>query len=203
MLLAAGYAPAYGERELAAPDLEHVRTALAFILRQQEPFPALVVDGSWEIVMANAASGRIFGLFKGPVSLAPDLARNALHMICHPDGIRRFIVNWEEFAGPLVQMLHREAAGGTNAVATRLRDTLLAYPGMPTRWTVPDPRSAVPPVLTMQLKRDDVSLAFFSTLTMLATPRDIMLEQLRIECFYAADAATEAAARRLAGYGEP
>ena len=100
-------------------------------------------------------------------------------------------------------MLHREAAGGTNVVATRLRDTLLAYPGMPPRWTVPDPRSAVPPVLTVQLKRDDVSLAFFSTLTMLATPRDIMLEQLRIECFYAADAATEATARRLAGYGEP
>lgn len=201
MLLAAGYAPAYGERELAAPELEHVRRALAFILRQQEPFPALVVDGRWDIVLANVASGRIFGLFKGPVSLAPDLARNALHMICHPNGIRRFILNWEEFAGPLVQMLHREAAGGTNAVATRLRDTLLAYPGMPPRWNVPDPRAPVPPVLTMQLKRDDLSLVFFSTLTMLATPRDIMLEQLRIECFYPADAATEETVRRLGAPG--
>jgi len=153
--------------------------------------------------MANDASRRIFGLFKGPVPSAPDLARNALHMICHPDGMRRFIVNWKDFAGPLVQMIHREAAGGTNAVATRLRDTLLAYPGMPPRWKVPDPRSAVPPVLTMQLKRDDLCLAFFSTLTMLAMPYDITLEQLRIECFYPADAATEATARRLAGCGDP
>ncbi len=62
-------------------------------------------------------------------------------MICHPDGIRRFILNWEEFAGPLVQMLHREAASGTNAGAARLRGTL------------PDPRAPVPPLLTMQLKR--------------------------------------------------
>ena len=120
-------------------------------------------------------------------------------MICHPDGLRRFILNWEKFAGPLVQMLHREAASGTNAVAARLRATLLAYPGMPPRWKVPDPRAPVPPLLTMQLKRHDLSLAFFSTLTMLATARDILLEQLRIECFYPADAATEATAPRLAG----
>jgi len=196
MLLAAGYAPAYAERDLAAPELEHVRRALEFILKQQEPFPALVVDRTWDIVMANAAARRIFGLFKGPSS--PERTRNAMHMICHPDGIRRFIVNWEEFAGPLVQMLHRDAAGSTNPVAARLRDTLLGYPGMPPRWKVPDPRAPVPPVLTMQLKKDDLSLAFFSTLTMLATPRDVMLEELRIECFYAADATTEAAVRRLA-----
>lgn len=198
LLLAAGYAPAYGERDLAAPELEHVRKALEFVLKQQEPFPALVVDGTWDIVMRNTAAGRIWGLFKGPSSLTPEQTRNAMHMICHPDGIRRFIVNWEEFAGPLVQMLHREAASSTNAAAARLRDTLLAYPGMPTRWKVPDPRAPVPPVLTMQLKKDDLALAFFSTLTTLATPRDIMLEQLRIECFYPADAATDAAARRLA-----
>jgi hypothetical protein len=148
--------------------------------------------------MANDAAGRIFGLFHGGVSLPPSLAKNALHMICHPEGIRRFIVNWEEFAGPLVQMLHREAAGGTNPEAVRLRDALLAYPGMPPLWKVPDPRAALLPVLPMQLKRDDLSLAFFSTLTMLATPRDVMLEQLRIECFYPADAATEATAQRLA-----
>jgi hypothetical protein len=44
-----------------------------------------------------------------------------------------------------------------------------------------------------------MSLSFFSTLTLLATPRDITLENLRIECFYPADAATEESVRRLAG----
>jgi len=61
----------------------------------------------------------------------------------------------------------------------------------------------VPPVLTMRLKKDDVSCAFFSTLTALATPRDIMLQQLRIECFYPADAVTEETARRLAAQQAP
>ena len=80
----------------------------------------------------------------------------------------------------------------------RLRDELLAYPGMPARWRRPDPAVPVTPVLTMRLRRGDVALAFFTTLTMLATPRDVALEQLRIECIYPADAATEDTARCLA-----
>ena len=51
----------------------------------------------------------------------------------------------------------------------------------------------------MRLAKGDLRLAFFSTLTTLATPRDVTLEQLRIECFYPADGETEAAARRIAG----
>lgn len=199
MLLAAGYAPAYGERNLGALELEHVRRALDFILRQQEPYPAIVVDGEWNTVMRNEAARRIFGLFLEAAALDQEHARNAMHMVCHPEGLRQFIVNWEEFAGPLIQTIHREAAGGTNVHAARLRDELLAHPGMPPRWKIPDPRAPVPPVLTMRLKKDDLSLAFFSTLTTLATPRDVMLEQLRIECFYPADRATEETARRLAG----
>lgn len=74
-------------------------------------------------------------------------------------------MNWEELAGPLMHTIHREAAA-SEAVA-RLRDDLLAYPGVPVRWKVPDPRA-------------------------------VTLQQLRIEAFYPADAATEATALRLA-----
>src|SRR5947207_10233426 len=66
LLVSAGYAPAYGERPLSAPELEPVRRALTFTLHQQEPFPALVVDGEWNIVMRNEASRRIFDLFDAP-----------------------------------------------------------------------------------------------------------------------------------------
>jgi transcriptional regulator with XRE-family HTH domain len=195
LALAAGYAPAYGERELAAPELAHVHRALSFILRQQEPYPAIVVDRTWNVVMHNEASTRIFGRFRA-ARLSPDVAGNALLATFHPDGIRQFIVNWEELAGPLIHTVHREAA--TSEAAARLRDALLAYPGVPARWKVPDPIAAAAPVLSMQLKRDDLSLAFFSTITTLATPQDVTLQQLRIECFHPADTATEAIARQLA-----
>jgi transcriptional regulator with XRE-family HTH domain len=197
-LVAAGYAPIYGERELSAPELQHVRRALDFILKQQDPYPAIVFDGEWNIMMRNDAHNRIFSLFRIVSGTGRKEGRNAMRTIFHPEAMRQFIVNWEEIAGPLMQALHREAADGSNVNAARLRDELLTYPDVPSRWKVPDALSVVPPLLTMRLKKDDLSLAFFSTLTMLATPRDIMLQQLRIECFYPADAITEETARRLA-----
>src|SRR5262249_17518213 len=50
LLLAAGFAPIFQTRELGAPEVAHVRRAFAFILRQQEPCPAIVVDREWNIV---------------------------------------------------------------------------------------------------------------------------------------------------------
>jgi len=70
LLLAVGYAPIYGEREQSAPELEHVRRALEFILREQEPYPAIVMDGRWDIILRNDASQRIFGLFRPPTKEA-------------------------------------------------------------------------------------------------------------------------------------
>jgi transcriptional regulator with XRE-family HTH domain len=191
LLLAAGYAPLYGERDLRAPELEPVRRALDFILRQQEPYPALVLDPLWNVVMRNGAADRVFGLFRGA-----ERARNAMHSTFHPDGIRRYMVNWDEFAGALIQGVHRDAA--FSAAAARLRDELLAYPGVPPRWRTPELERGVPPLLTMRLSKGDLSLAFFATMTTLANPQDLTLAQLRIECFHPADRETEQAVLRLA-----
>jgi hypothetical protein len=50
----------------------------------------------------------------------------------------------------------------------------------------------------MELRKGDLSMAFFSMITTLSTPRDIVLQRLKIECFFPADASTEQTARRLA-----
>ena len=50
----------------------------------------------------------------------------------------------------------------------------------------------------MHLRKGELDLAFFSTLTMFAMPLDVSLQQLRIECFYPADTRTAEVARRLA-----
>ena len=196
LLLAAGYAPLYGERDLNAPELDHVRRALAFILRQQEPYPALVIDSGWNIVMRNGAADRIFRLFRGPTRPSREHGGNALHTTFHPDGLRRFIVNWQAFAGSLMQAVHRDAA--TSPTAAKLRDELLAYPGVPSRWKMPELHTGAPPLVTMHLRKDGLSLAFFTTMTTLASPQDLTLAQLRIECFHPADAHTEKIAADLA-----
>jgi transcriptional regulator with XRE-family HTH domain len=192
LLVAAGYAPAYGDRPLGAPDLAPVRHALEYILRQQEPFPALVLDGEWNIVMSNDAAHRVFHLFRG-IAKTP----NVMRTVFDPDGLRPSIVNWPCIAECLMQTLHRDAASGNHAIA-RLRDEMLAYPGVPTRWRTPDALAEFPPFVSMELRKGELSMTFFSTITKFATPRDVMLQELKIESFFPADPQTEAASRRLA-----
>jgi transcriptional regulator with XRE-family HTH domain len=196
--LAAGFAAPYGERGFGSLDLEHVRQALDFILRQQEPYPAIVIDGRWDIRMRNDASRRLLRPFHQAYEVDDTIAGNAMHVVFHPRALRPFIVNWQEFAGGLIQMLHRDVARGGNALAADLRTEILAYPDVPAGWRVPQREPNASPVLPMRLRKGEFDLTFFTTLTTFAMPRDVALEQLKIECFYPADARTADVARRLA-----
>lgn len=57
LLVAAGYAPVYVERELDAPELGAVRGALDRLLAAHEPYPAIVVNRWWDLVASNARIG--------------------------------------------------------------------------------------------------------------------------------------------------
>jgi transcriptional regulator with XRE-family HTH domain len=201
LLTAAGYAPVYRETPLAAPEVAEVRRALGFMLAQQEPYPAIVVDRLWNVVMQNDATGRVLGAF-----LDADAARevpgprNVVRLTFHPRGLRPWIANFEAVAGPLIQQIHREAVGGVPDEATReLLAELLAYPGVPARWRTPDTTAMSSPVLPLVLRRGDVTARFFTTIATLGTPLDVTLQELRVESFFPADDATEQFTRRLAG----
>src|ERR1700682_3075748 len=63
LLLAAGYAPIYSEGAWNAPDMQSVTSALERMLRQHEPFPAMVMDRYWNVLMTKDAAPRFFGCF--------------------------------------------------------------------------------------------------------------------------------------------
>ncbi len=89
--VAAGFMPPYGDQGLAADNLQHVRQALDFILRQQEPYPGIVIDGRWDVRIRNEASGRVFKTFWEAYEMESDLEDNAMHVVFHPKGLRQFI----------------------------------------------------------------------------------------------------------------
>ena len=55
LLLAAGFAPRYGERTLDDPSLAAARAAVRLVLKGHEPNPAIAIDRHWNLVEANAA----------------------------------------------------------------------------------------------------------------------------------------------------
>ena len=130
--------PTYRATALDAPAMAQVRRALDLMLRQQEPFPAIVLDRHWSILDANAATGRLVSALLAPETVT-ELGGNAMRLMCHPDGFRPHMVNWEAVAAALIQWLHRDVLSGfADAETRRLLEELLGYPGVPPRWRTLD-----------------------------------------------------------------
>ncbi|WP_339383224.1 helix-turn-helix domain-containing protein [Oculatella sp. LEGE 06141] len=135
MLTAAGFAPIHAETDLSAPEMASIRKALDFMLRQQEPYPAIVVDRYWNLLLTNPAANRLLNAFIAPEELQAHFYRdgkvNLMRAMFHPQGFRPFVVNWNDFSVHLLQRLHREAiAEGESEQSKALLDELMSYPGI-------------------------------------------------------------------------
>jgi len=203
LLLAAGFAPAYGASSLGGDELAMVRRALGHVLTQQEPFPAMVFDRLTNLLELNQAAQRMFARF-APAELPAELATNVLLGILHPAAWKPRIVNWAEVAGALVERLHREvaAAPGDRGLA-ELRARALAMPEVPAAWHRPRPAEAIYPFVPVHLRHGDLELRMFTMLTTLGTPMDVTAEELRIETYFPADDATERLLRAWASASAP
>ena len=197
LLAVAGYAPVYRETALDAPEMAQVRRALDFMLREQ-PYPAMVLDRHWNILLSNHATGRVVGLFLDPGAAAALGPPNAMRLSYHPRGLRPFIANWDATASAFIQWLHRDLLRTGDPETRRLLDELLSYPDVPRQLGTLDLDAAAVPFLAIELCRAETRLRFFTTLASLGTPYDITLHELRVEAFFPADQATEDTCRRLA-----
>jgi transcriptional regulator with XRE-family HTH domain len=185
LLLAAGYAPLYGERRLERPEMAPVREALERFLRAHEPYPAVVIDRHYNLVSGNDAVGLLTD------GVAPDLLEppaNTLRVTLHPRGMAPRIVNLEEWSGHLLHRLRRQASVTGDPALERLHEELSAYPGVSTE--APEEISGAEIVLPLRLREGDGELAFFGTVSTFGTAMDITLAELSIEAFYPANART-------------
>ena len=203
LLQAAGFAPAYRETALTDPAMSDIRQALELILRQHEPFGAIAMDGAWNIVMANEAYTRFVSALAPGMKLPPPMTFaapprvNAMRLLFEQDGLRRHLVNWPQIARELLARLSREAAGADERAGALLQQ-LLRTPGVPGDWQEPELDAPLSLVLPVAVALGDFTARFFTTITTLGAPQDVTLQELRIESFHAADAATAQMIRAMA-----
>jgi transcriptional regulator with XRE-family HTH domain len=197
LLLSAGYAPLYGEAGLEDEAAAQVRAALEQMLASHEPHPAVLMDRHWDILRANDGAQALFGWLLGERAAEP---ANVIRLMFDPGGLRPYVANWEAAAEALVQRVHREAVGGVPDSRTReLLAEALAQPGVPRRWRTPDLARPPLPVVPVSFAKDGVALSYFSAVTTLGTPQDALLQEIRIESFFPADAATASGSVRKFG----
>jgi transcriptional regulator with XRE-family HTH domain len=191
LLLAAGLAPAWRESDLAAPELAAVNQALEHILAQQEPFPALVLDRRWNVLRANAGAARLTAFLTEPATAAAATGSvNIAEWLLSPEGLRPFLVNWQEVAIYFLRGVQADASVDGAPETAELLQRLLAYPGVPALSHVPALEEPLAPVLAMHFRKGQTALRLFTTIATLGTPQDVTVQELRIECFFPADAAT-------------
>lgn len=201
LLIAAGYAPVYADHALDAPGMDSISKALQRMLRQHEPFPAIVMDRYWNVLMTNEAAPQLFNCF---IDMAARPGpRNLLHLMFDPAGMRPFVANWAETARSLLARVYREVLGHVIDDKTKaLLAELSHYRGVNPEWHAPSPGSAMP-MIPLTFLKDTVRLNYFSMITTVGTPQTVTAEELRLECMFPADDATEAEHTRFIAANSP
>lgn len=193
LLVAAGFAPVYRERGLDDPALRPVRQAIDLVIAGHAPNPALAVDRHWRLVAANAAVG-LLTAGSAPALLQPPV--NALRISLHPEGMAPRIANLGQWRAHILTRLRRQIDLTGDPVLAELEDELRGYPAPEAGEHVPLP-GGDDFVIPLRLRGPAGTLSFISTTTVFGTPTDVTLDELAIESFFPADAAT-AGAMRLA-----
>ena len=197
LLVAAGYAPLWRERDLLAPDMAGVNAALDFMMAQQEPYAAVVVDRHWNLLRANQGAVNMVEWLVGP--LDPDAEINLADALVAPDVLRPHLDNWPDVVRYFIRSVEADAEADGATATTALLERLKSYEGVGQAFRMPEAAPSEAPVLPMHFCKGNERLNLFTTLATLGTPQDVTLQELRIECFFPLDDETADLFRRWAG----
>jgi transcriptional regulator with XRE-family HTH domain len=195
LLLAAGFAPAFGERSLEESEMAPVREAVERFLSAHEPYPAAVVDRHWNVVAANRG---VLYVNRGVAAELRAPPANALRIALHPEGLAPRISNLADWSGYVLSRLRREIEASGDPGLEALYEELVTYPGV-VEDEPPEARTPDEIMLKHDLRLDDADLSLFCTFTTFGTARDLTLAELTIVAFYPANAETAEALTAAVG----
>lgn len=180
LLEGAGLAGVYPQEDLHGSALRPFEQAIERLMHAHEPYPALVIDGRWNVIAANRGAGTLFG---------PDLVgTNMLRRFYGDPTIRASIVNLPDVAWAGLERLRREQRRAP------LDDELATLVELAAAAVSDIPRPAEPPaelVICPDFRVGDEIVRTVSMVARFDTARELTLDELQIELTYPRDAAAE------------
>ena len=186
LLKAAGYAAEFGEEPFDGQKMDIVRQALERIIKNHEPYPALVINAAYKILMANSGFNRIINFFLGETALRK--YDNVYRLTFAADGLRQYVKDWPVIEQFMLGRLWDEIISTQNKELFELYEDISKQ--RITKAPVHFPIDNNLPLMSLTLKKDSVEAGFFTTITTLATPIDQTTQELRIESLFPADEKT-------------
>ena len=192
LMLAAGFAPAFQERSLAA--LEAAKTAIDAILKAHQPYPAFAVDRHWNIIASNSALPQ---LYEG---CSPDLMRppvNAMRLTLHPAGMAPRIANYAAWRTHTLTVLRQQIDARADPVTQALFAEVSSYLPPPRPEPSASPETSERFATPLKIATRFGTMSFLSTVTVFGTPNDVTLSELALEMLFPADEGTVEIARAM------
>ena len=192
LLSAAGYSQVYSDQDLSAPGMAMIKEALEHLLQGHLPYPAVVFDHEYYLVMANQAMQEMMGRMVALGAQFP--ARpNFLLSLLNDHGMKPFVGDWENIACHMLQRVyHEHLAGPFRDQPNRLLEQALTVPGVPQNWKSHVVEHLDYPAIPFTLNLGDQQLRIFSTIATIGTPLDVTAQNLRIEHFFPMDERSKA-----------
>lgn len=187
LLASAGYAGIWKEGKLGGPELAQVDIALDYILGQQEPFPAFVVDRHWNLKRINNGAARLVEFLLGSI---PEGDVNLADALVSPAALRPYVANWEEVALHFIRGVQADAIADGTTESWALLKRLLSYDRVAELTQSAVVEETPRPLLPIHLQKSAISLHLFTTIATLGTPQDITVEEIRTESFFPMDEPT-------------
>jgi transcriptional regulator with XRE-family HTH domain len=176
LLQDAGLAPAYPQASLGGDDLAPYRAVLDRLLHAHLPYPAMVVDNHWTVLLANAACTRLYG--------SDIVGANLIRRFLTDPAARQAVVNWADVARAslhrLQHQLDRAPSDETLAELIRQTDATLAGLAPPSE---PSPE----PVMCPWFRVGDQVIRTIGVAARFDPVAEVTLDELRIELIYPLD----------------
>ncbi|MFN3197677.1 MAG: helix-turn-helix domain-containing protein [Bradymonadia bacterium] len=192
LLQAAGFEIAYAEPSIDEVLSGPIGEAVERMMAHHEPFPMIAMDRHYNMLRANAGALRLISRFlPNPERLGP--RPNVVEILFDPEMVRPFVADWQKMGRALMTRLHRDALRRPDDDEVRaLIERLLAFPDVPESFRHPDFGQPSGAAFNLRFRRDDVEMAFLTTVTRFAAPQNITLEELQIESYFPLDDETRA-----------
>ena len=188
LLESAGFAHIFRETPLSADEMAHMRGKLQFILDRHLPYAAVALDRYSNILLENRAAGQFLSALMSPSLIAPP--SNLLRATFHPEGSRRWIVNWLEVEWHLLNQAERVLGSTDDSAGAALLTEIRGYASAS---EMANSHTARPLdlLLPIHIRQGELDLRLFSAIMTLGTPQDVTLQELRIETYFPADQESE------------
>jgi transcriptional regulator with XRE-family HTH domain len=196
LLESAGFRAHYKDSGLDASEIALFREAIQATIDHHEPYPAIVLDGRWNMTLMNSAALAFFGQYVDPIQALTDIGSPEAFQVarlCMADaGLAPYISNWTDLLFSFLQRARRALLFNPNdRLLPELIDEILSHRRSPKSWGNPDWATPPAPAITMNLEKDGVKCSLFTMLAHFGSPQQVSLEEMSVELFYPADKATK------------